>query len=152
MTVPLPLTVSPSVQPQPPSVSSMRGEPLYPGCVVPSMTIVATSVGSAEVMAIGCSGVRLKPIVQGAVQTAVLASMMAWRNVPAPLSAEEVTVMPGVGVTIEVITVDESFEDVGSPMLEVTDAVFDTDVGEPGAVTLTVIGLAVPTERDAIVQ
>src|SRR5688572_6320054 len=51
-----------------------------------------------------------------------------------------------------VITVDESFVETGSPMLEVTDAVLLTVVGEAGAVTLTAIGFAEPTASEAIVQ
>ena len=71
--------------------SSMRGAPLKPGCVVPSIVTGLMRGGSVEPGLIVCTPVPgiLKPIKSAPGLT--LASMMACRNEPAPLSLVLVT-------------------------------------------------------------
>ena len=68
----------------------MSGLPLYPGCVVPSMTAGSVIVGSAEVGAIVCAPEPIRKTMVS-VPAVVFALVIAWRSEPRPLSAVVVT-------------------------------------------------------------
>jgi len=78
----------------PSRATSMSGVPANPGCVVPSIVTPSTTtiVGKSDASTIECvpEPVMLKAIVCG--PAALLASVMAWRSEPTPVSAVVVTV------------------------------------------------------------
>src|SRR5436190_1604313 len=82
--------------------------------VGPSIVTVAVIAGSADIRAICWSGETLKLMAQIALQTPELASRMACRSEPLPLSADVVTVSAFEPVTLTVADA-VSFAEFGSP-------------------------------------
>jgi hypothetical protein len=120
---------------------------------MPSISTVVVTAGSAVSGWIGTTGERLNAIVHGDVQSPLMASSSAWRSVPFPLSSAEVTVIELGGSMTSTVALPLLFARFGSLDVLVTDALFvSAGLDVAGAVTLMVIGLAVPAASVSIEQ